>query len=157
MDIVAREGTWNTSVSEMMNLFRAGLLAVLPIADQACINWEDGKQYDDWDAIADGLYEGIVRMSVFHSGECSECMIPRYGFRQPSDKRCYILTKERSGSTLGVFVSFSSKETAFSHVRVQPVDEEAASAAAFYRFDDCEFVLFDSSAGREFSTLKVRL
>lgn len=148
---------WKTSVDQLLELFRAGLIAVAPVADRAHINWADGSQYDDWDAIADGLYEGIVRMSVLHSTECRGISIPRYGFWPSNHERYYISVKDKSGTSVGMFVSFSSRDTAFSHVRVQSADEQGTESTAFFRFDECVFVLVDNIADSEFSELSVQL
>ena len=133
------DGIWRTTITELLLLFREGLLAVLPIAERAKIPWSDEQAYDDWDVIARGLYEGIVRMSVIHSQECSSCEIPRYGLGPDKNGARYVVVRSRINPIHGAFVSFSSREGAFSHVRVRK--SESDNETFYFAYDECEFLV----------------
>jgi hypothetical protein len=55
---------WRTSVTELMLLFRDALVAIAPILDQAHIKWRIHESYDQWDEIANTLFEQIVGDSL---------------------------------------------------------------------------------------------
>ena len=55
-------------MNEAVRIFREGLLALIPVVEKAkMMPWADPHAYDDWDVIAQGLYEGIVILSLANS------------------------------------------------------------------------------------------
>src|SRR5947209_1121998 len=55
---------WQTTVDQLMLVFRDALRALVPHVEKAKIEWRDGSAYDDWDEIAQTLYEKIVVASL---------------------------------------------------------------------------------------------
>lgn len=51
---------WNTSVTELIMVFRGALISIIPWLERAKIYWKNGESYDDWDNIVNALYENIV-------------------------------------------------------------------------------------------------
>ena len=146
---------WTTSVSEMMSIFRDGLLAVLPIAERARIPWSDERAYDDWETIAGGLYDAIVRMSLSHSEECKDCTVAKYGFG-PGDRDTHLIIAEfGSSGASGAFVSLSSRNSAFSHVRVKTRDNN--SDDSYFAFESCQFFVRAANSSRAIRDLTVAL
>ncbi|MEM1367735.1 MAG: hypothetical protein AAGG02_06895 [Cyanobacteria bacterium P01_H01_bin.15] len=47
-------------IEELLDIFRGGLMALIPTMEHAKIPWQQAENYDDWDAIAETLYEQIV-------------------------------------------------------------------------------------------------
>jgi len=62
---------WVTSVDELVQTFRAALIALIPIADRAHMPWREPNNYDDWDSIAAAIYKSIVLRSLEESLEWS--------------------------------------------------------------------------------------
>ncbi|WP_234683282.1 hypothetical protein [Bradyrhizobium monzae] len=60
---------WSTSVDELVRTFRAGLIALIPIAERARMQWKEPNNYDDWDLISAVLFESIVSRSLAESSE----------------------------------------------------------------------------------------
>lgn len=72
-------------VTELVVVFRDCLRALTPYVGKAGIEWEDGKSYDDWDAIAQTLYSTIVGETIVYTveGENFSKLTP-YGLVMPN-------------------------------------------------------------------------
>src|SRR3954466_740972 len=55
---------WRTTVDQLLLVFRDALRALVPHVEKVRIEWRDGSAYDDWDAIAQTLYERMVVSSL---------------------------------------------------------------------------------------------
>jgi hypothetical protein len=55
---------WRTTVTEIILIFRDALRALVPHVTKARIEWHEHAAYDDWDDIADVLFQKIVVASV---------------------------------------------------------------------------------------------
>jgi hypothetical protein len=51
-------------VTELMENFRAALLALLPMAERVGITWRRGEAYDEWDGLANCLFEQLVESPI---------------------------------------------------------------------------------------------
>lgn len=74
------EPVWRTSVDEVLRVFHDALEALLPLMDRAHIPWREGEAYDDWDAIAETLFQRIVGSAIewgLHDTHESVCL-PKY-------------------------------------------------------------------------------
>ena len=70
---------WNTSVTELIRIFRGALLSIIPWLEKAKIKWNEGEAYDDWDNIVESLYLNLVCSTL--NGEVSvENNIAKYNF-----------------------------------------------------------------------------
>jgi hypothetical protein len=58
---------WETSVDELLALFRDAMCALIPIAERARMSWKEPDAYDDWDAICQAIYRSIVIGSIEHA------------------------------------------------------------------------------------------
>jgi hypothetical protein len=56
--------TWNTTLNELLEVFRSALRAVAPVLERAQIRHQEHLAYDDWDNIAQCLFANIVERSV---------------------------------------------------------------------------------------------
>jgi hypothetical protein len=53
-------GVYVASVDELIDVFRQGLLALIPVAERAQVTWRYPDAYDDWDELAESLYGVFV-------------------------------------------------------------------------------------------------
>lgn len=119
-------GTWNCTVSELLDIFRDSLVAVLPSVERAHIPWREGDEYDEWDEITQMLFRHIVVGTIeaaLPEGQRRE--MPKYDFSYESyrDRNVILAGSVEDGHLHGVFHSFSTASPPFGLVRVQPVDE----------------------------------
>jgi hypothetical protein len=73
---------WTTSVNAMTLIFREALVALIPTAERAHMPWREPANYDDWDLIAQSLFQSIVVSSLEHADEWKfPYKIPKYDTR----------------------------------------------------------------------------
>lgn len=118
---------WTATPGELLNVFRDALLAIVPVVERAMMGWRDEEAYDDWDAIADVLYEQLVVASVRWSlaeTDHAAFKMPPYNTLVESynDLRFFAVTAPTLRAP-GAFHSFSTTGTAFDTVRVRELDE----------------------------------
>lgn len=98
---------WTTTpseLSELLNVFRDALLAIVPVVERTMMAWRDEEAYDDWDAIADVLYEQLVVASVRWSlaeADHAALRMPPYNTLVESynDLRFFAVTGRKTTST----------------------------------------------------------
>lgn len=102
-------------VHELVDLFRRALITVGPIAEQAGVDWLQEPPYDDWDAIAEGLYEGFVSSALSNSVPAGKIgRFPRYGF-EPEDGDAYLAASDAEPDL--AFVGFAGGDRLLSAAR----------------------------------------
>jgi hypothetical protein len=125
--IMAHRKTWETSVNEAVRIFREGLLALIPVVEKAKMPWADPHAYDDWDVIAQGLYEGIVILLLAHSTQWHDFEeIPKFDHRiSDYHDRSYIFLTEVGEQK--PFICFHSVKAPFDTALVASLDKRATS------------------------------
>jgi hypothetical protein len=130
MDISNR---WETSLSDLLDIFRQSLSALAPILEKAKISWQEAEAYDDWDSIAANLFENIVVNSLRFSQEItSDLRLPEYDIIYPSYKDFDIIFVEGSDipmGTLAVFIGLAGTSQDFSTVKWLEVDSNGSVIA----------------------------
>jgi len=58
---------WETTIDELIALFRDAMCALVPVAERAHMIWKQPTAYDDWDHICEALYRSIVIGSIEHA------------------------------------------------------------------------------------------
>ena len=64
----------STSVQELLAGAQRALRAVAPIADDLGVRWKESENYLDWDAIATGVFEGLVLAAIRSSIGWVDCL-----------------------------------------------------------------------------------
>ena len=63
---------WTTTPTELIQILRAAFISLVPVAERARIPWREGEAYDDWDELAEALYDKFVvrplQWAVLESG-----------------------------------------------------------------------------------------
>lgn len=71
------------TINSLMAAFRKALRAVVPVAEEIGIPWREPDAYDDWDAVANGLYEGFLLHGIRESKEYNNTLpLAPYGVRR---------------------------------------------------------------------------
>ena len=88
------------SVRDLIGTFHDCLEVLAPLLLKVGIEWEDEKQYDDWDEIAEALYSSVVASSVAYAVEGQPFeKLGRYGFRLPTySARSYLYSRDLGSS-----------------------------------------------------------
>lgn len=115
---------WETSVEEVMIIFRDALASLAPFLAKARISSKEGEQYDDYDAISEMLYEKIVVNSIKWSfADSQEIELPAYGFEFDSERHTAFIevcSGIESNQKQSVFQNFSSERGLFDTVVCYP-------------------------------------
>lgn len=87
-----------SSLSDVVLIFGDCLRVLTPYVSKVGIEWDDGKNYDDWDAIAQALYDTVVGGTVAYTveGEGFDKLAP-YGFIMPDYSNRSFLFGAQSG------------------------------------------------------------
>jgi hypothetical protein len=65
-------------------MFQPALVTLVPTFDQARINWRGPNTYDDYERIAEALFDSIVRDALTKAPSVAKAYPPgRYGVHQP--------------------------------------------------------------------------
>jgi hypothetical protein len=130
---MSENATWDTSVNELLWVFRDSLIALIPAMDRAHIPWRDAQAYDDWDAIAETLFRNIVVRTLQYSHSAADpAAFCRYGFTYPSySGKLFIQVCESPSAqdVPNVFLSFSTHQSPFDSLLVQPVEPASLCAS----------------------------
>lgn len=59
--VTDEDDIYEATVSELFKNFRAGLLALVPVADRAKMNYRDVETHIDWERLAESVFDAFVR------------------------------------------------------------------------------------------------
>jgi hypothetical protein len=131
---------WRTTIDQLLLIFRDALRALVPHVEKARIEWRDGSSYDDWDEIAQTLFNKIVVSSLLWAmpeDERGHCQLPDYNMTYTSYAgKTVIIVNCASAERRLVFHSFATTIDPFDTVRAWRVDRDG-------RVLDGDFVLVD--------------
>ncbi|MBK7376831.1 MAG: hypothetical protein IPJ02_15160 [Chitinophagaceae bacterium] len=145
------ENNWNTSVGEILSVFRGALLSIIPWLEKARIKWIENEAYDDWDNIVKALYENIVCSSLIGK-VLPEYSIAKYEFHYDDySKLDYIKVESKDHSDKNLaFVSFQNKSLPLENVNVAILDEiDRVIGYASLKYSDLEFVFIRKKEGKK--------
>lgn len=139
---------WETSVEEVMTIFRDALASLAPFLEKARISSKEGEQYDDYDAIAELLYEKIVINSIkWAFADSEEIQIPTYGFEFDSEKHtafievCFGIESDQKQY---VFQDFFSENSVFDTLKCYPLGKTQSlfsTETTYVSLKECSFQL----------------
>ena len=129
-----QERTDRFQVAELLHIFRAGLLALIPVMDRARIPWREGEAYDPWENIERTLYSSIIGSCVEnHVGndESPLMLLSSYGLSY-SDYRSHSFLSERGSRLAGTpnaFLEFRYGEAPFDTAVFVEIDQNQTSTS----------------------------
>jgi hypothetical protein len=68
----------HVAISELIDVFRSGLLALIPVAERSGIVW-NGRTYDPWEEIEQTLFTSFVTSAVANLVPTPPRLLPKYG------------------------------------------------------------------------------
>ncbi len=148
---------WHTSVTELIHTFRECLAAVAPVLERARFRTEEPNTSDDWDDVADSLFDNVVGRSIRWSAEAGqEVHLGPYATVHPSyEQRPRIEVIPSLGSpSLLIFHGLASSRERFDQV-------SALTSPTLQRvivpFEGTRFVLRLAGAPSTIDSLSVEL
>lgn len=103
-------------VTELLDVLRSGLAALVPVVERLAIPWVDGDAYDDWDNIAATLYDQLVVNTSQNAIEVDETFnFAKYDMVYPGYKGLahFEVLSKQTNEMLGVFVGFAGIDRDF--------------------------------------------
>jgi hypothetical protein len=112
--------TWITSVDELVTIFRDALAAVAPVLERAHIYSDDQKAYDDWDEIAQTLFDSIVARSIRWSEEAgADVDLGQYAtLGQKGAEMPHLVARDGADDVWKSFHSIVSRQGLFDTVKI---------------------------------------
>jgi hypothetical protein len=115
---------WETSMHELIGLFKQGILALTPIAERAHMPWKEPDAYDDWDHICRAVYRSFVIMSV-ENADGSQGLLPLLDYdRRVQSYRKHSYVGNASMGALEAFICFETQTAPFDTCRFAVLDSE---------------------------------
>jgi hypothetical protein len=105
-------------ISVIVLNFRDALRALVPFAEKVGVPWRDGESYDEWDGIAEELFQALV-IAVVPSPEGVARNFAKYDMRYENYAGLRkIVVRSGTAQALYTFVAFSTRDTPFDSIRV---------------------------------------
>ena len=123
------QNLWHVTIDDLVHIFRNGLIDLIPTFERAKINWRSDP-YDDFDRIAEALYDSIVRDSVANGTDVENAIsIARYAMLGPGKTCSRILVNDvRQGLALLDLVTNQQPFDTIELVKLGPEGEESREA-----------------------------
>ena len=137
-------------VTELVRLFRSGLLALLPVMDAARIRWAEPGVYDPWEDIERTLYTSIVGSCVENAEPDTVPPLAAYGMTT-TDYSAHSFISERGlrlDGTLNVLVVLRTSMEPFDTVLLHELDGSLTPTgqAIIKQLESCVFDLAAQTA-----------
>jgi len=149
-------------VTQLLDVLRSGLAALVPVVERLAIPWTDGDAYDDWDQIASTLYEQLVVNTCRSAIEVGDMVdFARYDMIHPSYEPLahFVVASQLTSDVLGVFVGFAGIDREFTRVKYAVCGSDGAidtTTTRNVRFSECRIWLrLPGSKSRQVEVLTV--
>jgi hypothetical protein len=118
------EDVYRATMGELFDNFRHALLAILPIADLAKINYRDAETHRDWERLAESLFDAFVRSPIDsdRSAIGGELPLARYDIDVDDYLAVSWLASDADSPHRGAVIRFLSQCAPFDTVQVVDID-----------------------------------
>jgi hypothetical protein len=132
------------TVTELLLNFGEACRALVPALDRAGVPWRDGEQYDNWDRVAEALFETLVTepcafQAVGEAG-LSKLRTARYGLAPDPNCNAWVAVQ---GDRASRVITLSSVTTPFDHVQCEE------STGLIPLKDSCFMFVFHTGGGAQ--------
>jgi hypothetical protein len=123
--VTEADDVYRATVDELFENFRRALLAILPIADRAKINYRDQETHRDWERLAESMFDAFVRSPI----DCDraamgrELPLARYDIDLDDYLAVSWLASNADSPHCGAVVRFLSQSAPFDTVQVVDINE----------------------------------
>ncbi|HSY14935.1 MAG TPA: hypothetical protein VK816_03035 [Jatrophihabitantaceae bacterium] len=112
------------TVGELFDNFRCALLAILPIADRAKINYRDEETHRDWERLAEGMFDAFIRSPIASDRAANgrEFPLARYDIDVDDYLEVSWLASNADSPHSGAVIRFLSQGAPFDTAQVVDID-----------------------------------
>ncbi len=124
------DDVYRATVSELVANFRQALLALIPVAERAQINYKDIEPHRDWERLAECSFDVFVRSPIGADRTATgrELPLARYDIDLADYLKVSWLTPYPEAPHRGAVVRLLSRDTPFDTLQVVRVDSESLLA-----------------------------
>lgn len=118
------DDVYRATVGELVDNFRLALLAILPAADRAKINYRDAEPHRDWERLAECMFDAFVRSPIVADQGATGRQLPlaRYDIDLDDYLAASWLMAGRESPYRGAVVRLLSHDAPFDTVQVVDID-----------------------------------
>ena len=114
---------WQVRIEKLVEIFQRALLALLPTFDQARITWRGPNTYDDYERVAEALFDSIVRDALINAPSVAKAYAPgRYSVHEPDRELSRIYVNELE-DRLALF-ELETADEPFDTIVCQRIDDQ---------------------------------
>jgi hypothetical protein len=114
--------TWQVRIGALIEIFQRALITLVPTFDQARINWRGPNTYDDYERIAEALFDSIVRDALTNAPSVAKAYPPgRYSVHQPGREWSRIYVNDPEDRL--AFYELETTREAFDTIACQRIDD----------------------------------
>jgi len=118
------DAKWHSSISDIMMNFRNALISIVPQLEVVHIGWKDDEQYDDYDNIAECLFENLVTRNLKYN---TDLVLTGYGFVKEDYKRKSYIAINIPEIGVVPFIQFKTVNEAFDNIEIAILKDEVPS------------------------------
>ncbi len=124
------ESTYRATVNDLVSNFRDALLALTPIADRAMLNYRDLNPHDDWEALAERVFDTFVRQPIEADrlSQPGDLPVGRYDFDLSDYSRLSWLTTAPDAPYESAFIRLLAGDGSFDTVQIVDIDPASHQA-----------------------------
>lgn len=132
------------TVTDLVLNFAEACRSLVPALDRADVPWRDGEQYDNWDRVAEALFESLVTepcafQAVGEAG-LTKLRIARYGFTPDTESNAWVALQ---GDRPARFLTLATVAAPFDHAQCE-------KPVGLVPLQECRFVfVFGSRDGTQ--------
>ncbi len=118
------DDVYQATVGELFDNFRRALLAILPIAERAQINYRDEQTHRDWERLAESMFDAFIRSPIDSDRAATgrELPLARYDIDVDDYLALSWLAANADSPHRGAVIRFLSKAAPFDTVQVVDID-----------------------------------
>jgi hypothetical protein len=118
------DDVYRATIGELVDNFRRALLAILPVADRAKINYRDDETHRDWERLAGSLFDVFVRSPIDSDRSAGGCELPLAKYDIDIDDYLAVswLASDSESPHRGAVIRFLSQGAPFDTVQVVDID-----------------------------------
>lgn len=123
---------WRVRLGGLIEMVQHALVGLVPTFEQARINWRGPNTYDDYERVAEALFDSIVRDSLSSARSLESAYPPgRYGVHEPGRELSRICVNDPSDRL--AFFEFETATDPFDTLVCQRIDDHGIETEELVR------------------------
>ena len=117
--------TDSIAIQRLIEAARTALAAVAPIAETIGVQWREPENYEEWDTLAKGVFDGFVLQTIQSAERCGEGLPLVQYDKRLSDYRDVSFVAVVSDGRLFPIVCFETDREPFDSLLLADIDQQS--------------------------------